>query len=146
MANEGRSLSLHGAEDLPPVHGNSALHQLATQRWDIVQQELPQPERFQPDTTSPVPVQQAWRGSVTNISLTAWLLDHGAQLNSTNHAGRTPLDVLCAHRWGYWDRKEATNRIALLVRAGAKTSNLDDAGRALLREVVGDGATPSNGR
>ena len=62
-------------------------------------------------------------GAVTsiNISLTGWLLEHGANPNLTNHDGQTPLDLLRTNKWtNSNDEKEAAARIALLQKAGAK--------------------------
>jgi ankyrin repeat protein len=133
------NLLLTNGADLNAVdaRGNNVLHQFAVVTGDTVQQELPRAEPVQPEIASQQ-MQQAVRVSFTNISVTAWLLDHGANPNLTNQAGWTPLDVLCNHRWGYWDVKTATNRIALLIKAGAKAKNLDDTGRALLRKVTGE--------
>jgi ankyrin repeat protein len=65
--------------------------------------------------------------SWTNTSLTAWLLQHGAQPNLTNRAGQTPLHVLCGQQWLYYSDTRATNRIASLLQAGAQVT-LPDAG------------------
>jgi ankyrin repeat protein len=59
---------------------------------------------------------------LTNISVTAWLLEHGADPNLTNHSGLTPLELVCAHRWDYWDKKTGTNRIVLLQGAGTRVT------------------------
>ena len=94
------------------LHGNTALHQLSLQ---------PRNQFRQVDFS--MLAQKLGQGTVTttNISLTGWLLDHGANPNLTNHDGQTPLDLLRTNKWtNSDDEKEAAARIALLLKAGAK--------------------------
>jgi ankyrin repeat protein len=89
------------------VQGDAALHLLATQPVDKVVSLLPGYMPAQQTSPSEMPT--------TNISLTAWLLEHGANPNLTNHDGQTPLDVLRAHKWATSDEeKAAAARIILL--------------------------------
>ena len=69
------------------------------------------------------------RGAVKAVR---WLLEHGADPNSLDDVGRTPLSV-CA------ERNTATAAIELLVSAGADPRALDAAGKTALdyaRECV----------
>ena len=106
------------------VHGNTALHQIAIQTWDNINLMIPLPmDSSELERRSHLGGQQfAAFLSTTNISATGWLLDHGANPNLTNHEGLTPLELVCGQHWGYWDKKTATNRITLLLKAGAKAS------------------------
>jgi hypothetical protein len=96
------------------LHGDTALHQLSLQPRDQVQrtigmvaQQVDQREGLWPLTT-------------INISITGWLLEHGANPNLTNHDGQTPLDLLRAHKWTNSDDEKSTAaRIALLLKASA---------------------------
>ena len=105
-------------------HGDTALHQISIQAWDQVtpdissQLALPVGQKTQSDQ----PVQQQARMvTMTNISVTAWLLEHGANPNLANHAGQTPLQLLQTHKWtNLWDERDAAARIPLLLKAGAK--------------------------
>jgi ankyrin repeat protein len=93
--------------------GNTALHQLSMRPVDTVQ--IIQPGYM--------PAQQAKIAldPTTNISLTAWLLDHGANPNLTNRDGQTPVDLLRAHKWANADEeKDAATRIALLLKPGVQ--------------------------
>jgi len=125
------------------AQGNSALHQLAAQRWDIATYQKdpaswtwPAQSKLPPSTGQA----QVYVNTLTNRSVTAWLLDRGANPNLTNRQGRTPLGLLCEPRpWRFYTPRDVTNRIALLVKAGAKASSLSKEGEATLRQVVGDG-------
>jgi ankyrin repeat protein len=102
-------------------HGNTALHQIAIQNRDNIQMAMPM-DPLELERLSHLGGQQRVNITSTNISVTGWLLNHGANPNLTNHEGRTPLELVCGQHWGYWDKKMATNRITLLLKAGAKVS------------------------
>jgi ankyrin repeat protein len=70
------------------------------------------------------------------ISITAWLLERGADPNLTNHEGHTPLELLCDYPWGSrYDDSAVLDRMVRLIKAGAKASNLTETGRDLLRQA-----------
>jgi len=79
--------------------------------------------------------------TVTNISLTRWLLDHGAKAGQTNLQGQTPLHVLCGQWWLNNSLPEATNRLALLLAGGAKVQAGDARGATCLH-VAATNAPP----
>lgn len=124
------------------AQGNSALHQLAAQRWDLAQHMKDLPPWNGPGRT-PLVVGQVFVDMYTNSSVTGWLIEHGANPNLTNLQGRTPLELLCEpHPWRFYNPREVTNRIALLVEAGARASSLSKEGEAVLRQVVSEGKPP----
>jgi hypothetical protein len=129
------------------TEGNSALHQLTGQRWDLAQ-HMKDPASMSGPGAGALPARAVQGAQVsvniyTNSSVTGWLLEHGANPNLTNHQGRTPLELLCEpHTWRFYHPPEVTNRIALLIKAGAKASNLSKDGEAVLRQVVGENSSP----
>jgi ankyrin repeat protein len=126
------------------AQGNSALHQLAAQRWDLAQ-HMKDPASWNGPGASAAIARAGQGGQVfvdmyTNSSVTAWLLEHGANPNLTNHQARTPLELLCEpHPWRFYTPQEVTNRVALLVKAGAKATILSKQGEAVLQQVTGEG-------
>ncbi|MEY2410060.1 MAG: hypothetical protein QOF48_2730 [Verrucomicrobiota bacterium] len=118
------------------AQGNTALHQLATLAFDMAPYETDAwKAQLQSTNARPAGQQQVRIDGQTNSSVTAWLLQHGANPNLTNHDGRTALELACCKTWGYWDRKTATNRIVLLVKAGATATVLNDEGKKLLEQI-----------
>jgi ankyrin repeat protein len=105
------------------IRGNTALHLIATQMWCDIWLAIPLPlDPAEKERRSRLDGQWPEPHVSTNISVTSWLLDHGANPNLTNRDGLTPLELVCDHHWGYWYKKSATNRVTLLIRAGAKVS------------------------
>ena len=76
------------------AQGDSALHQLAAQRWDVAEHMKDPVARTGPGQSKPpLPAGQGSQVFVdthTNSSVTAWLLEHGANPNLANSQGRTP--------------------------------------------------------
>lgn len=133
--------------------GNMALHLLAAEQDDMVNHEAVQSwwERWERNRLArPGIVGGALRwlmtkkvltppaGPVwTNTSLSAWLLDNGARVNATNHAGQTPLHVLCGANWLNWyDLNQTSNRLAVLLNAGARLDLTDTNGLTPLHLAV----------
>jgi hypothetical protein len=111
---DAMGLLLTNGADINAVdpRGNTALHQLSMRPVDTVQ--IIQPSYRQSQRAGIAP-------STTNINLTAWLLEHGANPNLTNHDGHTPLDLLRAQKWAdATQEQDAAARIALLQKAAAK--------------------------
>ncbi len=126
------------------TNGNTALHQVMTQMDDNVghQIDLRFWQRWQQnwmrrpgvvrDTLQklikakllPQPAINTW----TNTSLTAWLIEHDANVNLTNRTGQTPLHILCGQNWISWSANPHTNRIARLLQAGARADIPDAQG------------------
>ena len=139
--------------------GNTALHLLATQQDDNVSHQPEEPalvawERKQLSTPgwtgrslgwlikskvlTPPPA-QSW----TNTSLTSWLVEHGAKINATNHAGQTPLHVFCGAQWMTWyDFNQSSNRLTSLLDAGA-LPNLADTNGVTPLQLAGTNAPPA---
>lgn len=77
------------------------------------------------------------RGPVwTNVSLTAWLLDHGANPNATNRAGQTPLHLFPFQTWWLPPGNPIANQLARLLRAGARVDVPDAAGETPLHRAA----------
>lgn len=78
------------------------------------------------------------RGMVsTNISLTAWLLERGANPNATNRAGKTPLHLTNFREvWFSPGGNPITNQIAHLLRAGARVDAPDAKGETPLHHAA----------
>ncbi len=134
------------------ARGNTALHQLATQNQESVghQAELPWLARLEWDWFShpgvrhntvtnlmnwkviSQPAAPGW----TNTSLTTWLLEHHAKPNLVNHEGQTPLHLLCSQQWIAYNEREATNRVAALLDAGAKADIADSQGLTPLNIAI----------
>jgi ankyrin repeat protein len=128
--------------------GNTALHLASTEQGDLLFHLTDQSlwERWKMDWLSrPGARQQAlsrliqWKvvtapvgPTSTNSSLTAWLLQHGAAPNLTNHLGQTPLHVLIAQSWLRYDPAEGRNRVAMLLEAGTRVEALDAQGLTCL--------------
>jgi len=130
------------------AHGNTALHCLAEQQDDTFGHwtELPLLARWkqgwlgQPGWRSQAMVKLIqWKvlsappaPSWTNSSVTQWLLEHGAQPGLTNGLGQTPLHLLCGQSWLAYGNPPATNRMALLLKAGARVESADVRGTTCL--------------
>ncbi len=105
------------------AHGNTPLHLVAQQEQEQVCLSIPVwTNRCELARRLETPLQVVFPHFTTNISITAWLLAHGADPNLTNSEGRTPLELVCEQQWGYWEKKSATNRVTLLFNAGTKVS------------------------
>jgi ankyrin repeat protein len=116
------------------ARGNTALHQHASSYWDTIHRRVPRPGPVVPPP--PAAGQMILPMSDKRISITAWLLEHGADPNLTNHEGRTPLELLCDYPWGArFDDSDVLDRMVCLIKAGAKASNLTEKGRDLLRQA-----------
>ena len=75
------------------------------------------------------PIPPRW----TNLSVSGWLIDHGARVTATNKLGQTPLHILCGQPWAAYDGASASNRLDRLLRADARLDRTDAAGRTPLR-------------
>ena len=117
---EAMELLLTNGADINAVdlHGDTALHQLSIQPREKVV-ILPRDK-----VTGLIQIPQQGSYHFPMMSLTGWLLEHGANPNLTNRDGQTPLDLLRTHKWANAnDEKEAADRIAALLKAGAKSGS-----------------------
>jgi ankyrin repeat protein len=73
---------------------------------------------------SPPPV-MTW----TNESLSVWLIEHHANPNLTNQLGQTPLHFLLEQNWLVYNSHQVSNRVAALLKAGARLDIKDAKGR-----------------
>jgi ankyrin repeat protein len=140
--------------------GNTALHHAAVPQddtighfanvsaWDRWEQAvLSKPSWGQTAMTSLIrwklvapPPAPVW----TNTSMTAWLLDHGADPDLTNRLGQTPLHVLCQQPWLRQTNgtESATNRLTLLLKAGVRVAARDANGMTCL-QLAATNAAPA---
>jgi len=71
--------------------------------------------------------------SFTNSSVSAWLIQHRADPSRTNDLGQTPLHILCGQTWGASFPGTLSNRLAILLAAGARLDRTDAQGRTPLQ-------------
>ncbi len=136
----------HGADiNAADVRGDTALHQVCTRQFDMLgffidlpwlkrleQKWIAQPGFRRGTVTtlmrwkilSPLPA-MTW----TNQSLAIWLLEHKANPNLANQNGQTPLHLLLGQSWMIYNPQQLTNRLAALLKAGARPDTKDSQGR-----------------
>jgi ankyrin repeat protein len=69
----------------------------------------------------------------TNSSVSAWLIQHRADPALANDLGQTPLHILCGQPWGASFPGTLSNRLAILLTAGARLDGTDAQGRTPLQ-------------
>jgi len=127
------------------LRGNTALHLLAADAFDIVQHQAAQPwwvRWMRHSLTGPgitgkalialinakilsPPPPPVW----TNSSLSSWLIAHRANPSMANDAGQTPLHLLCGQPWAANNPAVVSNRLSILLQAGARLDQADAQGR-----------------
>ena len=125
--------------------GNTALHLAAAQQYETIgffvdlpwlkrweQNWLTQPGFRRTTITNLIrwkilsaPPPMTW----TNQSLVLWLLERHANPNLANQQGQTPLLLILEQPWMAYNSQQVSNRIAALLKAGARVDAKDSQGR-----------------